>query len=85
MARLCRIVVPNLPVHIMHRGNNKQDIFESEEDTVRIKKDIAQALSKYDCYLHAYVIMTNHLHLLITPTDKVQIGKFIQTMANRYG
>ena len=83
MARLCRIVVPNLPVHIMHRGNNKKDIFESEENMTRIKEDIAQALSKYDCHLHAYVIMTNHLHLLIIPTDKVQIGKFIQTMAQQ--
>ena len=77
----------------MHRGNNHQDIFESEEDMVRIIEDIAYvayvayvayALSKTDCYLHAYVIMTNHLHLLITPKDKAHLSKFMQTMANRY-
>jgi putative transposase len=68
----------------MHRGNNRQDIFENEDDMTRIKEDIAQALSKSDCYLHAYDIMSNHLHLLITPTDKVQLSKFMQTMANRY-
>ena len=84
MARLSRIVVPNQPLHIMHRGNNRQDIFESEEDMARIKEDIAYALSKSDCQLHAYVIMTNHLHLLITPVDKLQLSKFMQTMANRY-
>jgi len=84
MARLSRIVVPNQPVHIMHRGNNRQDIFESEEDMGRITEDIAHALSKSDCHLHAYVIMTNHLHLLITPADKIQLSKFMQTMANRY-
>ena len=84
MARLSRIVVPNHPVHIMHRGNNRQDIFESEEDMTRCKEDIANALSKSGCHLHAYVIMTNHLHLLITPADKVQLSKFMQTMANRY-
>jgi putative transposase len=84
MARLPRIVVPNHPLHIMHRGNNRQDIFENEDDMIRIKEDIAQALSKSDCYLHAYVIMSNHLHLLITPLDKVQLSKFMQTMANRY-
>ena len=84
MARLPRIVLPNQPLHIMHRGNNRQNIFESEEDMVRIKDDITISLAKNDCYLHAYVIMSNHLHLLITPEDKEQLGKFMQSMANRY-
>ncbi len=84
MARLPRIVIPNHPLHIMHRGNNRQDIFENEDDMTRIKEDIAQALSKSDCSLHAYVIMSNHLHLLISPADKEQLSKFMQTMANRY-
>jgi len=68
----------------MHRGNNRQDIFESVDDMVRIKEDIAFSLSKSDCYLHTYVIMSNHLHLLITPKDKQQLAKFMQSMANRY-
>ena len=84
MARLSRIVIPNQPLHIIHRGNNRQNIFESEEDMVRIKGDIALSLSKTDCYLHAYVIMTNHLHLLITPKGKEQLTKFMQSIANRY-
>jgi len=84
MARLPRIIIPNQPVHIMHRGNNRQDIFETEEDMVRITEDIACALSKSDCYLHSYVIMTNHLHLLVSPSDKEQLSKFMQAMANRY-
>jgi putative transposase len=41
-------------------------------------------MSKSDCDLHAYVIMRNHLHLLITPTDKTQLSRYMQTMANRY-
>ncbi len=84
MARLPRIVIPNQPLHIMHRGNNKQDIFESDEDMMRIKEDIAHALLKSDCQLHAYVIMSNHLHLLISPKDKQQLATFMQAMANRY-
>jgi len=84
MARLPRIVIPNQPMHVMHRGNNKQDIFETDEDMVRIKEDITHALSKSGCQLHAYVIMTNHLHLLITPKDKAQLAVFMQSMANRY-
>lgn len=84
MARLPRIVVPNESLHIMHRGNNRQAIFESEADMTRIKVDIKHSLSKSACSLHAYVIMPNHLHLLITPKDKAQLAVFMQSMANRY-
>lgn len=84
MARLPRIVVPNQPLHIIHRGNNRQDIFKSEADLVRIKEDIEHSLLKSGCSLHAYVIMTNHLHLLVTPKNKGQLTVFMQSMANRY-
>lgn len=84
MARLPRIVVPNQALHIMHRGNNRQDIFVSEEDLTRIKADIGHSLLKSGCSLHAYIIMTNHLHLLVTPKDKEQLTVFMQSMANRY-
>lgn len=84
MARLPRIVIPNQPLHIMHRGNNRQDIFETDEDMMRIKDDLAVSLSKSRCQLHAYVIMTNHLHLLITPSDKEELTVFMQSLTNRY-
>lgn len=84
MARLSRIVIPNQPLHIIHRGNNRQAIFESDDDMMQIKKDIKESLSKSSCSLHAYVIMTNHLHLLITPKDRGQLTKFMQSMASRY-
>lgn len=84
MARLPRLVLPNQPLHIMHRGNNRQNIFENEEDMARILNDIAESLAKADCQLHAYVIMTNHLHLLLTPKDKHELAVFMQSMANRY-
>ena len=84
MARLPRIVLPEYPLHIMHRGNNRQDIFESEDDMVKMKEDIAVSLKKSTCDLHAYVIMSNHIHLLVTPKNKNELGKFMQSMANRY-
>jgi putative transposase len=84
MARLPRLVVPNQPLHIIHRGNNRQDIFNTEDDMLRIKEDIAHSLEKSGCSLHAYVIMTNHLHLLITPESKELLAVFMQAMANRY-
>jgi len=84
MARSSRIVIPNQPLHIIHRGNNRQDIFRSDDDRIRIKQDIELSFSKTNCYLHAYVIMTNHLHLFITPKSKDQLAAFMQSMANRY-
>ncbi|MCC5796665.1 MAG: transposase [Methylophaga sp.] len=84
MARLPRLVLPDQPLHIMHRGNNRQNIFENEEDMTRILNDIGEALHKADCQLHAYVIMTNHLHLLLTPKNKQELAVFMQSMANRY-
>lgn len=84
MARLSRIVIPNQPLHIMHRGNNRQALFKSDEDMMRIKEDIALSLLKSQCSLHAYVIMSNHIHLLITPENKAQLAIFMQSLANRY-
>lgn len=84
MARLPRLVVPNHPLHIMHRGNNRQAIFETDDDLMRIKEDLTVSLAKSHCQLHAYVIMTNHLHLLVTPTDKEQLSVFMQSLTNRY-
>lgn len=84
MARLSRIVIPNQALHIMHRGNNRQDIFENDEDMSRIREDIQISLSKAGCELHAYVIMTNHFHLLLTPSSKATLSSFMQSTANRY-
>lgn len=80
MARLPRIVLPNQPLHIMHRGNNRQPIFETDEELQRFKEELAISLSKSDCRLHAYVIMTNHFHLLVTPPDKQQLKMFMQSV-----
>lgn len=51
---------------------------------IRIKADIKLALSKASCQLHAYAIMTNHLHLLVTPKDKESLAVFMQCLSNRY-
>ena len=81
MARLPRLVIPDQPLHIMHRGNNRQDIFNTEDDLVRVKEDIEHGLKKSGCSLHAYVIMSNHLHLLVTPESKR--GRFGKGVINR--
>jgi putative transposase len=84
MARLPRLVIPNQPLHIMHRGNNRQNIFETDDDMSGIKEDLAISLTKSGCQLHAYVIMTNHFHLLVTPIEKDDLKVFMQSLTNRY-
>ncbi len=71
-------------MHIMHRGNNRQDIFEQDGDYVRIKEDIQYALKQHGCELHAYVLMTNHFHLLLTPAEPRSLAGFMQSLGRRY-
>jgi|TARA_R110000851_G_scaffold189525_1_gene339766 putative transposase len=52
MARLPRLLLPDQPLHIMHRGNNRQNILENKECVARILNDIAESLAKTDCQLH---------------------------------
>ena len=84
MARLPRIVIPDEPLHIMHRGNNRQDIFQREEDYFRFLDDLKTSLKQYDCDLHAYVLMTNHFHLLLTPHTVKALSGLMQSIGRRY-
>lgn len=77
MARLPRIVIPHQSLHIMHRGNNRQMLFEAGDDFVRLKEDLSHSLAKSNCQLHAYVVMGNHIHLLLTPQDKTDLSIFM--------
>jgi REP element-mobilizing transposase RayT len=71
MARPPRNVVPGIPLHIVQRGNNRQSIFFAKRDYIRFLDDLQDAATRYNCNLHAYVLMTNHVHLLVTPNDTV--------------
>ena len=67
MARLPRIVVPGQPLHIVQRGNDRNPVFFTEMD-YRVYLDVLNEVShRYGCAIHAYVLMTNHVHLLMTP------------------
>ncbi len=84
MARLPRIVIPDEPIHIMHRGNNRQAIFQREEDYFRFLSDLKASLKQYDCNLHAYVLMPNHFHLLLTPHSVKALSGLMQSIGRRY-
>jgi putative transposase len=84
MARLSRFVLPGQPQHIIQRGNNRQNVFFAEDDYRFYLEKLADACRKYDCRLHSYVLMTNHVHLLITPMTETGIGKVMQSLGRSY-
>lgn len=69
--------------HIMHRGVRRKDLFEEEMDYQVFLEILKSGLKKYECILHAYCLMTNHIHLLLETTD-IEIGKFMKFLFERY-
>ncbi|MBE8222279.1 MAG: hypothetical protein HAW60_06080 [Bdellovibrionales bacterium] len=84
MPRQLRKVIPNFPMHIIHRGNNKQFLFRNNIDKKEILFYIASGIKNTNCKLHSYVIMSNHFHLLLTPSSKEDLSKFMHFVALKY-
>ncbi len=84
MARLPRFVLPGFPQHVIQRGNNRQQILFEEEDYWFLWEKIGAAADKFDCCIHAYVLMPNHFHLLLTPLGEEGIGKLMQYVGRYY-
>ncbi|HEX5313612.1 MAG TPA: transposase [Gammaproteobacteria bacterium] len=84
MARLPRFVLPGQPQHVIQRGNNREEIFCAEADYRFYLGKLAAAVMRHDCEVHAYVLMTNHVHLLMTPHAEPGIGKALQMLGHYY-
>lgn len=84
MARLPRFVIPGQPQHVIQRGNNREVIFVSDDDYRFYLESLQDACLRHQCDVHAYVLMTNHVHLLITPHTENGIGKVMQSVGRRY-
>lgn len=84
MPRKPRFQVPGVPVHVVQRGNNRQAIFFEPSDYAAYLSWLHEALSRYDCKLHAYVLMTNHVHLLITPESRDSISRAMQYVGRHF-
>nr|WP_244672038.1 transposase [Pseudoxanthomonas spadix] len=67
MARLPRIALPGIPQHVVQRGNNRLPCFLDDGDRLRYLQLLRDALHHSGSTLHAYVLMANHVHLLLTP------------------
>lgn len=84
MARRPRIVVPGQPLHIIQRGNNRIPCFFTESDYQLYSDLLADAARRHGCRIHAYVLMTNHVHLLLTPASDHAAGLTMQSVGRRY-
>ncbi|WP_338026909.1 transposase [Coralloluteibacterium stylophorae] len=84
MARLPRFDLPWIPQHIVQRGNNRQVCFAAEIDYWQYLLELREASVKHRCAIHAYVLMTNHVHLLVTPEEAGGVSRMMQAIGRRY-
>ena len=84
MPRPPRLLVPGQPHHVIQRGNNRSPIFAGETDYRVFRDCFADACRDHGCLVHAYVLMTNHVHFLMTPASAGGIGFVMQAVGRKY-
>lgn len=84
MARLPRYFVRGQPQHIIQRGNNREPVFAAGADYQFYLACLHDAATRHELSIHAYVLMTNHVHLLASPKTKESIPKTLQSVGRRY-
>ena len=84
MARLPRLTLPGYPHHIIQRGNNRQPIFAANADYQVLLDLLDENARKFEVAIHAYVLMTNHFHLLATPQTADGLPQMMQAVGRRY-
>jgi len=84
MARLPRICLPGIPQHIIQRGNNHQTCFASDENFSAYADWLDEYARKYRVAIHAWVFMTNHIHLLATPESGDGVSRLMQDLGRNY-
>jgi len=84
MPRMARFVVPGNPFHITHRGNNKQIIFQTDEDRRRYLYWFEEAKQKYGMRVISYCLMDNHVHFIALADNELSFARTINTVHMRY-
>ena len=78
------MILPGVAVHIIQRGNNRASCFRSDSDCLVYLAHLRQLSEKYECALHAYCLMTNHVHLLLTPAAAEACTGLMRDLGQRY-
>jgi putative transposase len=84
MSRRSRLVFPDVPLHIIQRGNNRQACFSCTNDFVIYLHMLEQHAMQSACRIHAYVLMTNHVHLLLSPQDRSSASRLMKGLGQQY-
>lgn len=84
MPRKTRMYLPGIPVHVVQRGHNRDACFFAEEDFRYYRQVLAEGMKRYGAKLHAYCLMTNHVHLLVTPDETDSISRLMQHVGRQY-
>jgi putative transposase len=84
MARKTRFNLPGVPQHVVQRGNNREPCFYAVDDYFRYLDDLHGAAFKNQVAIHAYVLMSNHVHLLATPGQAYSISHMMQDLGRKY-
>lgn len=84
MARLPRLNLAGIPQHVVQRGNNRQVSFFAEQDYAVYLDKLKDYAKKYQVNVHAFVLMTNHVHLLMTPETEKGVSQLMQSLGRYY-
>jgi putative transposase len=84
MARKPRVDLPGAPQHVVQRGNDRRACFFSPDDYGSYLVALREATLKYGVDVHAYCLMTNHVHLLMTPLERGAISATMQSLGRQY-
>jgi len=84
MPRRARVLLPGVTLHLIQRGNNRSACFYAEEDYLFYLEHLAEQAKKHGCAVHAYCLMTNHVHLLLTPSKVESVGLLMKGLGQRY-
>jgi putative transposase len=84
MPRLPRFFVPGLPLHVIQRGNDRTPIFGGPDDRAFFQRCLDYAARDHAAAIHAYVLMSNHVHLLVSPSCASSVPKMMQSIGRIY-
>jgi putative transposase len=84
VARRTRLIIAGQPHHVVQRGHNRGIVFFADDDYLYYKECLKNAAEKYGCTIHAYCLMTNHVHLLVTPVTKEGLSRMMQMLGRLY-
>jgi putative transposase len=84
MPRRARFCPAGYPAHLIQRGNNRQAIFTCDDDLAAYAHWLAEGAERFEVAIHGWVFMTNHVHLLATPSHDTSLSRLMQYLGRLY-